>query len=363
MSWSDLHRTSSDLAFRAAQMRRYSRSDAEGLYRQAAQLEIEALDSLGLEKTRTRGIIGVSAASLLFKGREFERAEELALQLLNGRLPSEARIQLQSVLQAVWNETAKTETDVNFLPGEVIVSISGGEVVTGGAPLDLILSKVQTVQNLFYRTVEYLSSMPLRTRGGPSAEVKDYCRPWLFQAPAGSYQFAIAVQGPRQADFFKEQVRPQEVTDRFLDIVQASASGSEEHLEAVVRDEDYRTAFVKLTRNLAPTGRNVERVRIYSYDNPKEVNLSQDARHYAAAYIAASIPPDGESTRDKVKGVLRALDLDRNWIELEVDGRHQRINGLKNALDDVIGPMVNKAVLVEVNRRGKRLDFIDIVEL
>src|SRR5688572_21451922 len=134
-------------------MRRFSRSDAEGLYREAAQLDVQALDTVPLGKTRTRGIIGVSAASLLFKAREYAGAEELALQLLNGRLPTDARIHLQSVLQAVWNEAAKTETDVNFLPGELIVSISGGEVVTGGAPLDLILSKVQTVQNLFFRTV------------------------------------------------------------------------------------------------------------------------------------------------------------------------------------------------------------------
>lgn len=362
MSWSDLHRESSDVAFRAAQMRAISRSDAEGLYRSAAELELQAFDAIPLDKVRTRGIVGVSAASLLFKAREFERAEELALQILNGTVPDESRTQLQSVLQAVWNEAAKGQTDVKFLPGEVIVSISGGEVITGGAPLDLILSKVQTVQNIFYRTVEYLSNLPLRTRGAPSTEIKEYCRPWLFQAPAGSYQFAIAVQGPQQADFFKEQIRPQEVTDRFLDIVQASASGSDEQLEKIVRDEDYRKTFVKLTRNLSPTGRNIERVRIYSYDNPKEINLSQDARQYTNLYIAALETSLEDGTEDTIQGTLRALDLDRDWIEIDVDGRHQRIIGLQDALDDVIGPMVNKAVEVSVYRRGKRLEFRDIVE-
>jgi hypothetical protein len=29
-------------------------------------------------------------------------------------------------------------------------------------------------------------------------------RPWLFQAPAGSYQFSVAIQEPRQPDFFKD---------------------------------------------------------------------------------------------------------------------------------------------------------------
>ncbi len=363
MTWSDLHKKSSDLAFRAGQIRRFNRPDAEGMYAEAARLEVSALDALPLDKVRTRGIIGVSATSLLFKAREFARAEELSLQLLNGLIPDDARVQLQAVLQAVWNEAAKRERDIMFLPGQVIVSISGGEVVTGGAPLDLILSKVQTVQSIFVRTVEYLSRLPLRTRGRPSAEIRDYCRPWLFQAPAGSYQFAVAVQGPSQADFFKDQLAPLEVTDKFLDIVQASASGSEEQLEAAIFDEDYRQLFVRLTKNLSPTGKNYERVRIYSYDSPKEINLNQDARAYASEYIAAQQPSALEpAKRDKLIGTLRALDLDRDWLEIDVDGRHQRILGLEDAIDDVIGPLVNRRVCVTVDRVGRKLKFVDIDE-
>jgi hypothetical protein len=363
VSWADLHRKSSELAFRAGQMRGISRPDAEGLYEQAAKLEVAAFDAVPLDKVRTRGIVGVSAGSLLFKARQFARAEELALQLLNGRISEPARAQLQSVLQAIWNEVAKKESDVGFLPGQVIVSISGGEVVTGGAPLDLILSKVQTVQNIFIRTVEYLSNLPLRVRGKASQEVRDYCRPWLFQAPAGSYQFAVAIEGPPQVDFFKSHVAPLEITDKLLDIVQASASGSDDQLEKAIKDEDYRATFVKLTRSLAPTGRSYERVKIYSYDNPKEVTLSQDARAYTSEYIAALNPAQEPAKRDRVVGTLRALDLDRDWIELEIEGRHQRIVGLEDALDDVIGPLVNRKVTVQVDRVGKRLRFVDIDEV
>lgn len=364
MSWSDLHKKSADFAFRASQIRQFNRHDAEGLYAAAAKLEIQALDLLPLDKVRTRGIIGVSAASLFFKSQEFAKAEEISLQLLNGRLLEDARVQLQAVLQAVWNEAAKQERDRQFLPGQVIVSISGGEVVTGGAPLDLILSKVQTVQSIFIRTVEYLSRRPLRTRGRPSAEIREYCRPWLFQAPAGSYQFAVAVQGPKQADFFKAQLAPLDVTDKFLDIVQASASGSDDQLEKTVTDEDYRSAFVRLTKNLSPSGRNYERVRIYSYDNPKEINLNQDARIYTSEYISSLHPATIESAkRDKLVGTLRALDLDRDWLEVEVDGRHQRIVGLQDTIDDVIGPLVNRRVSVTIDRVGRKLTFVDIEEI
>ena len=67
-------------------------------------------------------------------------------------------------------------------------SLKGGEVITGGAPLDLVVEKVQTIQAIFYRTIEFIKDMPLRTRGAPIREIQESCRPWLFQAAPGSYQ-------------------------------------------------------------------------------------------------------------------------------------------------------------------------------
>jgi hypothetical protein len=43
-----------------------------------------------------------------------------------------------------------------------------------------------------------------------------------------------------------------------------------------------------------------------------------------------------------------------------MDGRLVRVNGLAEAVDDVIGPMVNRKVVVQVRRQGKRFGFFDI---
>lgn len=362
MNWSDLHRRSTEFAFEAGRMRFINRSDAEGMYRNAADLELEALDSIPLGKTRTRGIIGVSAASLLFKASEYSRAANVSLQLLNGEVSSDIREQLQGVLQAVWNEQTRQEAAVKFLPGQVIVSLSGGEIVTGGAPLDVIISKVQNIQSIFIRTIEYLSDMPFRLRGPAPTEIRDYCRPWLFQAPAGSYQFAVAVEAPKQSDMFKSHINPGDVTDKFLDIMQATTADSFDRLEQVIDREDYRNAFVKLTRNLAPTGRSYDQVRIYSYDNPREVTLTIDARTYANEYVTSLVSSSEESQRGTVTGILRALDLDRDWLEVDVGGKHQRILGLEDAVDDIIGPLVNRQVKVTYLRLGRRMQYLDIEE-
>lgn len=361
MSWAEIHKQSVDIAFTASQVRLYNRHDSEGLYRQAADFEVEAFNQIPLEKPRTRGIIGLSAASLLFKGAEYERAASLSMQLLSESLPADIQEQLQLVLQASWNEKSKKDGAVKFLPGQIIISLSGGEIIKGGAPLELVINKVQNIQSLFIRTIEYLSDSPFRTRGQTPIEIRDYCRPWLFYAPPSSYQFAVAVEAPKQSDFFKSSLNPQEITDKFLDIVYASTQSDQTQLELTVRREDYREAFVRLARSLAPNGKSYEKVRIYSFDNSKEINLTSDAKTYSSEHIERLTPPSSEA-RSEIIGTLRALDLDANWLEVEASGRRVRVTGLEDAVDDIIGPMVNHKVKVTFVGKGKGKKYIDIEE-
>jgi hypothetical protein len=73
--------------------------------------------------------------------------------------------------------------------------------------------------------------------------------------------------------------------------------------------------------------------------------------------------PDGQNTKMEVSfvGVLRALDLDKDWLEITIEGQHQRIKGLSDTVDDVIGPMVNHQVIVRALRdKNGVLSFVDI---
>jgi|GEM_PF-6430166 len=40
-------------------------------------------------------------------------------------------------------------------------------------------------------------------------------------------------------------------------------------------------------------------------------------------------------------GVLRAMDPDSDWLKVDVDRGQVTVKGLSQAVDDVIGPMVN----------------------
>jgi hypothetical protein len=364
MSWLSWHEVSERFASDAhVATREGSRDQASILFRRAAEAECKALEKLDPSKSRTLGITAVSAVSLWFKADELSEAERAAMRwLASDRLPAFAVSQLRQLVQSIWTSQTMRDAGVSFLPGQVIVSVKGGQTVVGGAPLDLIIEKVEAVQALFYRTIEYLKGVPHRRRGGPAQEVREACRPWLFQTQPGSYQFAVAVQEPRQLDFFKDTgPRPEQVAEHFMSVLKATSEDPVGLLPELVPAEDYRSTFLKLARNLAPTEKTFGAVEVRESREMSPVILIPETR----TTINSALRPktsagDEEPGGQELHGVLRALHLDKDWLELWMDGRLVRVNGLADAVDDVIGPMVNRRVVVQVQRHGKRLNFFDI---
>jgi hypothetical protein len=263
-------------------------------------------------------------------------------------------------------ERTGTEGSWHFIvPGQVVVSVKGGEVVAGGAPLDLILGKVQIVEKLFYRTAEFLKSLPLRKKGPPSREIQERCRPWLFQSVPGSYQFVVAIQKPPQGEMFPtDDPEPEVLTETFLSILRAAGDDPVEALKAVVPKDDYRETFLKMTRNLAPGGKVFDQIEIRGAGDRKPVVLSTGSRKLIAktlrgpAHTSAAEAADEETI---LRGVLRALHLDEDWLEVIVDGDHKRVTGVGEVVDDLIGPTVNHEVSVRIRpSKRKALTFIDI---
>jgi hypothetical protein len=367
MSWPEHHRESGRLAAEAeAATRGGDARRALALYAQAADAEEAALNSLDRTKTRTLGISAVSTVSLRYKAAQFQLAEAAAYRwLASGELPDFAVGQLKNLLEAVWAEAARDQAGIRFAPGQVTVAVKGGEIVRGGAPLDLIVEKVQTVQSLFYRTAELLRGLPHRRRGSPSQEIQEMFRPWLFQTAPGSYQFAVAVQEARQADLFRAgEPTSAEVAHRFLAILRASAEDPEEALPTVVPDEAYRTTFLKLTRNLAPTGKTFGELEVRASDQPRPITFVPTTRRAIGDAVRKTTRQGADAagvTEEPLRGILRAVHLDEDWLEVTVEGQLVKIVEVSEAVDDVIGPMVNRPVIVRVTRdaRSRRL-FRDI---
>jgi hypothetical protein len=270
-------------------------------------------------------------------------------------------------LQRMWSDLVREHAGVKFTGGEVLVSVKGGEIVTGGAPLDLIVRKVEEVRALVYRTAELLIQAPHRKHGPPTAEIQELCRPWLFQAAPGSYQFVVRVQQPAQMNLFpNEALQIEKVATTLLQIIKASADDPEDALAEVVPNPEYRATFLKLTRNLAPTGKGFGQLEVkpVSATDTRPIILlpsSREAINYALK--KQSPPPPDASAREEVqlRGVLRALHLDQDWLEITIDNdtgqKPLRIYEAGETVDDLVGPMVNRGVIIDafVTRDGRHL--------
>ncbi len=72
-------------------------------------------------------------------------------------------------------------------------------------------------------------------------------------------------------------------------------------------------------------------------------------------------PKASGETEGTLNGTLRAAHLDEDWLEITVDGDHKRIHGVGEAVDDEIGPLMNRPVTVKiVTQAGGKIMFVDI---
>lgn len=373
MSWLKHHTRSEEYMIQAEEFaRQQDRESAAKFYRLAAQAEESAIADLDPKKKRTLGITVVSAASLYYKAGEFALAKQISHHwlaeywLVAELLPAFAIEELEEILGVIRYEESQRKSGIQFVEGEVLVSVSGGEIMFGAAPLELILSKVDQISKIFYRTTEFLFDQPLRKRGNPSQEIKNYCNPWLLQAPPGSYQFAVRVRRPSDQltipGLEDYGLRVEQITKKFLDIIRTTTQDPTGELVEVVPNEEYRQTFMKLTRNLAPpaTGKTFDKLEIKAMSDiePQPVILQPYTRNVIKDALQRPRLLTLEESQDQqvqLKGILRGLQLDNDWLEISIDGEDKNIKIYEaDEIDDVIGPMVNRRVVVNVWERAKK---------
>lgn len=366
MSWIDAHRRAEECsALAILYLQQNDREAALREFRKAARHEEIAFAELDPKKVRTRGIIGVSAASLWYKGGNLSASEEMSLKILQDNNISAPFIeQSRIILQTIWIEYAKKSSESRFAPGQILISLKGGQILVGGAPLDLILERFEYIKGMFIRSVEYLKGVKFRRRGPPSKDIQSAFRPWIFQTAPGSYQFSVAIERPEQPDFFVTGYDPDSIAEFFLDIIRASTAADSSALNELIKDDDYKTGFLRMTRNLAPTGHNFDEMEMRSLNSEKTARLTRADRTAVSENLKSSLispsPVPTEFTSHDFTGTLRAVHLNEDWLELSIEDKMFRIEDLRDNVDDIIGPMLNKLVSVKTLFNGKRFTLIDI---
>ena len=362
MTWLDHHKVSERLASKAEMsVRRGQLSDARRLYMEAGDAEEQALQHVREDKPRTFSVTAVSAVALFYKADDLPKAKSLAYTCLGtGRLQPFASQQIGELLESIWERQA----GIGLAPRDahMLVSAKGGEIETGGAPLDLVLLKARQVKTLLFRTVEHMKELPLRKRGSPSRKLQAAFQPWMYQAPASSYQFAVAIRPPRQLSMLDEEAfEPHHVVENLFHILDACVTSPDKELPRIVPEEDYAGTFIKLTRDLAPTATSdFTSLDIRAGSDDYGVTLVRNSRDRLGS-VLSELQREPDSEKEKIRGVLRALHLDKDWIEVVPEGGSAlKIDKAGDEVDDRIGPLVNNLVVVTVARKGEKRHYIDM---
>lgn len=369
------HTTAQELSARAASLLAEGQAEeAQRLFAEAAKYEEKALASIPPGRNRTRSVLCVSVASLLYKGALLDEAERaIFVHLAAGELDGWADAQLRELLQVVSDERLVMTTLARRYSGETItVALLGGEIGVGTAPFDLFLDKAAGFRSLLYRMAEWVGQFPLRRHGLPPDEVRDLVQARATEAAAGSYRLEIRLTEPAQRDLLKPtRVPPGELSERlfnFLERLTAPTDKDLKGLEDLVPQPEYRSALLQLTRNIVPSGKRLDEIGIYrkKQDRLQRVYLTGALR----PRIRDAIPrPPKSPTEEETshRGILRALHLDQDWLELKLeDGTPLRCETVPEMLDDVVGPMVNRLVLVTGHTRksqGKNRLLASEIEL
>lgn len=356
------HQSAQSLSTEAAAVLAEGREDdAIELFAKAALLEKEAFGEISSGKKRTRSVLAVSFVSLFYKARQYDNAELEIFRLLGSKeLLQWANDQLRELLEVIVDERILTQKLGYKYTGDIItVSLRGGEIGAGTGPLDLIIAKASGFRNLLYRFAEWIGNYPLRFRGNPPKDLLDLIQVRATQPTAGSYRLDIRLTEPMQLELYgRPPVQPKEVSDALFEFLERLNKGTRADIEDFVPNPKYRKALLELTKSVAPAGRRIN-----------EIGLSRKiGKRIQSVYLTPSLPAKvkesiidepklKEEPKQELRGVLRALHLDKNWLELALaDGRHEKCDTVPDMLDDVVGPMVNHEVLIRGPLRIRRAD-------
>lgn len=274
-STDELHTEAMNFAEEAFILKRKgSVSEADELFKKALFLEQQAAEQLSLSEASepSRSILYRSAASLAFNTKEYDLSERLIAMGLSGYPPNDIKEELKILYE-----------DVNFLrhlkskgilldQNQFLMTLAGNAVKFGGTSAEFLMSRVEKISSLFYRTVERMLKRPYRVSGGVEKEIKQ--KYGLFINAFAPSSFAVAFQlgtpDPQMnlPGFENEsEIKPEQVVDEIMECFEIFEKGESDSLKEKFFDEDYYGNFVGLAKKIAPDGQNISMVGFTSIRN------------------------------------------------------------------------------------------------
>ncbi len=215
----------------------------------------------------TRSVLCRSAASLAIDCSLHREAEKLISMGLSGDPPEEIAEELRDLLETVYFERHLRQRDMRLTDNEFQISLVGSEVGFGYAASEQVTARVQSVENLIFRTAERKSDTPFRKGNRPKKELRKEIDLYLSVPRAASYaitfrlgtQFSLPTMG-----------LPEQVIDDIFHGLQLINNSEFDELKTIISDENYYQNFMGLVKNIAPDGKKIKMVGFTSQKGSEE---------------------------------------------------------------------------------------------
>ncbi|MFX0204362.1 MAG: hypothetical protein ACFFDT_00125 [Candidatus Hodarchaeota archaeon] len=362
----NLHNSAMDLAEEAFILKKQGNENkAKELFQKAMELEQEAAEKLSLstDSEPTRSILYRSAASLAYHYGDYETADRLVANGLAGYPPPEIREELKNLYE-----------DINFLrhlsskgiildKNQWMMSISGDAISHGGTAAEYLLTRVEKVATLFYRTVERLLKLPYRQHGGVSKDIKEAYGLYIKAFAPGSFTVSFQVGKPDpQLSMFPEleqanKIEPDQVVDEILECFDIFEKEESSVLKEKIKEDNYYENFVALTKQIAPDGNNVKMVGFTSVREGKDKPVALRKRRLDIK----EFQKDKDIDESKEKQISRTLTGILRHANSPLSGKYGNVkltekdthitHSIKvpiSIMKDVVQPFYEENVVIEV---------------
>jgi hypothetical protein len=333
---------------------------SDSLNREAFEREKEAAyllrDTLDIEPTRS--VLCRSAASLAIDCCFHREAEKLIAMGLFGDPPEEIAEELRDLLETVYFERHLRQRGIQLTDNEFQVSLVGSEVGFGYAASEQVTTRVQSIENLIFRTAERKSNTPFRRGNRPRKELRREISPYLSTPRAASYSITFRLGGNQLS--LPTMGLPEQVLDDIFCGLELINNSNFEQLRAIIADQDYYQNFVGLIQNIAPDGKKVKMVGFTSQkgENEQKIMLSTPRSQLREIFENGSGESNQEGERVEIKGILKFADstnINNGVIKIiSENGPTYRIQVPLGLMSDVVRPLYESEVVVKgVIRRQK----------
>ena len=325
------------------------------LTRRALELEREAAYGLlqEFQVEPTRSVLFRSAATLALECGETEEARRLAFQGLAGSPPQEIADELHDIVEEEQFRRHFATRGVELQPDEVQMSLAGPAIAAGIAPSSAIMSRLEGLQNLVFRTAERQAGIEYRKWGRRQQKIGQGYEMFVSAPRTGSFAFSICIGEPKQLGLpgmGKSESVMREVFECFDLLASAGEGGLSEH----IGDPAYAANFIALARKIAPDGDSVRWVGLSSF-------FGRTPRHVEVESVSKSPDASGEKPMHDSEDLVRRIQGSLRWAD--ATGRMERVRIVDSegqshkvrvplGMDDIVKPYWLDEVVVTALGKG-----------